>query len=68
MVSCVKGEHGGAVKTLIHSKLHVYHVCSAVWEASSGELACEREPHNALNCYAVCLVLQSLLTIENCKE
>ena len=36
--ACVKGEHRGAAKTLLHLRLHVY---SAIWKAAIGEeLAC----------------------------
>ena len=40
---CVKGEHGGAAKTLLHSKL----IYSVIREAVIGEeLECERELYN----------------------
>ena len=45
----VKGEHGGAAKTLLHLRL----TCSyTVWEAAiKEELVCKRKPDNTQDCY-----------------
>ena len=48
---CVKGELGGAMKTVLHLRLQCY---SALWEEAIGEeLACEKEPLSTRDCYAV---------------